>query len=171
MTHAAFSAARVRLPDAPAVAAGVGAAVWLSSTGEVETLPLGVAAESNRRRHAVPMVCHRKAVARRLGTSWFPAFDLLELFAFVRPARFCVPTVRGLADALSLPVPETLEQEAETLFACARALMAELTASPRDDGLRVAWTMASGNWSWAAVVLTALGAPGVSPNGKMPWPG
>ncbi len=157
-SSATRSAARARLPDAPAVVVGMNEAVWLSPTGEVETLAV---AEAARRisEGAAPFVCHRKAVAHRLGVNLFSALDLLELYAFVRPARFCVPTIRGLADALILSIPETPEQEAESLFACARTLLAELTASPRDDGLPVARSLASGNWSWGEAVLSALGAP------------
>ena len=142
MSSPAFSAARTRLPDTPALVAGVRGAVWLSPAGEVETIGLPEAA----RRvggDTVPMLCHARALARRLGTARFPAYDLLELFAFVRPARFCVPTIRGLAAALLLPVPETPEQEAAGVFAVARALLAELTASPGEDGLAVGWTMAT----------------------------
>ena len=51
------------------------------------------------------MVCHARATARRLDLPGFAALDLLELFAFVHPARFCVPTPRGLAEGLGLPPP------------------------------------------------------------------
>ena len=79
-------------------------AVWVSADGEVETLSLEAAAE-RLRRGAVPIVCHARAVARRLRLTAVDAYDVLELFAFVRPARFCVPTPRGLAQALLLPLP------------------------------------------------------------------
>ncbi len=163
MSSPAFSAARTRLPEAPAVVAGVRGAVWLTPAGEVETVDLSEAA---RRLGAgeVPILCHGKAVARRLGMLRFPCHDLLELFAFVRPARFCLPTIEGLAQALLLPVPETPEQEAAALFAAARALLAELTASPGDDGLVVAWTMARGGWPWGPAVLTALGGGDTLPS-------
>ena len=57
------------------------------------------------------MVCHARATARRLDIAGFAALDLLELFAFVRPARFCVPTPRGLAVALGLAAPESLRRK------------------------------------------------------------
>ena len=44
-------------------------------------------------------------VANRLGYPDLSGLDLLELFAFVHPARFCVPTPRGLAHALGLDEP------------------------------------------------------------------
>ncbi len=44
-------------------------------------------------------------VANRLGYPDLSGLDLLELFAFVHPARFCVPTARGLAQALGMEEP------------------------------------------------------------------
>ena len=41
-------------------------------------------------------------MTRRLKAERFPAFDLLELYAFVRPASFCLPTAKGVAAALGL---------------------------------------------------------------------
>lgn len=144
----------VRLPEAPALVAGVRDAVWISTDGEVETLPL---AEARRRAggERPPLVCHAKATAKRLGSGLFRALDLLELFAFVHPARFCLPTPRGLAEALELPLPKTHEDEATTLIAAARRLLA---AVARDaDAKRVAWSMARAGWPWGAAVLAALG--------------
>ncbi|MFN5822129.1 MAG: ATP-dependent DNA helicase, partial [Novosphingobium sp.] len=45
-------------------------------------------------------------VATRLGYPDLSGLDLLELFAFIHPARFMVPTPKGLAHALELPEPE-----------------------------------------------------------------
>jgi len=52
-----------------------------------------------------PMVCHAPATFRRLRSRTAPAFDLLELYAFTRPASFCLPTAAGLAAALGLALP------------------------------------------------------------------
>ncbi|MBK8908299.1 MAG: ATP-dependent DNA helicase [Rhodospirillales bacterium] len=147
----------VRLPEAPALAVGLTAAVWLEPTGEVATID---AREAVARigRGSRPFVCHAKAVARRLNTTPFPALDVLELYAFVRPGRFCIPSLRGLAKALLLTPPETLEGEAEALFAVARALLAELRASPGDHAGNLAWVMARGGWPWGAPVMGAVGA-------------
>src|SRR5690606_8733186 len=100
------------------------AAAFVAADGEVVETVLSDAARWARA--APPLVCHAPAVARRLGVERFPAFDLLELFAFVRPARFCLPTPRGLARALDLPVPDGLAGEAVALQRAARALLAEL---------------------------------------------
>src|SRR5512144_2188736 len=115
MTNAAFAAARARLPDAPALVAGVREAVWVSQAGEVETLGLEAVAERSR-FGAAPIVCHARAVARRLGLAGFECYDVLELFAFARPARFCVPTPRGLAQTLLLSPPLSRDEEAASLF-------------------------------------------------------
>ena len=75
------------------------------------------------------MVCHARAVARRLDMPGFAAFDLLELFAFVRPARFCVPTPRGLAATLGLVPPHDMAEACVALGTAARALLQELILS------------------------------------------
>src|ERR1700733_15780401 len=118
------------IPEAPVLAAGFAAAAWLDVTGEVSLIaPRDAASRVARLR---PILCHGPATARRLGIERFACFDLLELFAFVRPARFCIPTPRGLAEALGLAVPSGLEDEAIALHNVARALMAELGATTPD---------------------------------------
>lgn len=156
MNRPAAPTARIRVPEAPAVVAGLRAAAWISPAGEVETISLAEAAR--RVGHAVsPLVCHAPAVTQRLGTGRFEALDLLELFAFVRPACFCLPTPRGLAEALGLPLPTTLEQEAATLLAVTRTLLAELTRGADRSAASIAWVMTHGGWPWGVAVLAALG--------------
>src|SRR5258708_12822221 len=79
--------------QAPSLVAGAAHAAWLSADGEIELIPLGEAAR--RAAATPPLVVHAPATARRLGLDRLRGFDLLELFAFVRPARFCLPTARG----------------------------------------------------------------------------
>ncbi len=165
MVRPAFAAARTRLPDAPALAVSATSAVWLSPAGEADVLTL---AEAARRAGAAPAVylCHCRFVARRLGLAAIAALDVLELFAFVRPARFAVPTARGLAAALMLDPPETPEAEAARLFDIANALLAELTASPHEDAVAIAHEMTRAGWPWGEAVLSALGLP--APAGSEP---
>src|SRR5215813_6201357 len=148
----------VRLPNVPVLVAGLREVAWLSPSGEFTRVsPTEAAAWVVSRP---PILWHAPATARRLGVERFPAFDLLELFAFVRPARFCLPTPRGLAQALDLPHPADLDDEAATLHAATRALLSELAAQPQGARLRsVAWAMARGGWPWGPVVLAALGLP------------
>ena len=153
----------VKMPRAPVLVAGVGGAAWISADGEVESLAL---AEAARRVEggAVPIVCHARATARRLGTARFPALDVLELFAFARPARFCVPTPRGLARALGLAVPEGHADEAAALLGAARSLLAALSPPPGADALPVAQAMARGGWPWGKAVVAALGGSPEAPH-------
>ncbi|MBT7944446.1 MAG: ATP-dependent DNA helicase [Alphaproteobacteria bacterium] len=151
------------LPRAPALVAGVRQAAWLSPDGEIEDLSHAEVA-ARLSPTLIPIICHGPATARRLGLAPFPTFDVLELFAFVRPARFALPTPRGLAEALDLALPGTLEREAESLLGAAAALLAEL--SERAQGLGdaqaapVARAMQLGGWPWADFVLAALGEDG-----------
>ena len=115
---------RPGLPPAPALVAGFSEAVWLTPDGEVEHLDrLEV---QRRTAKQPPLLCHAPASARRIGLERIEAYDLLELFAFVRPARTAAPTPRGLASALGLPSPHSLEEQALTLPRAADALLAEL---------------------------------------------
>jgi ATP-dependent DNA helicase DinG len=146
-------------PDLPLLAMGVSEALWREPGAAGARLDLS---ETRRRLEAgaSPLLCFRPAIGRRLGLRAFPAFDLLELFAFVRPAQFCLPTIRGIAEALGLPAPHGLAAEAETLARAAKALLAELAADERayEPELRpIAQAMAAGGWSWAPAVLAALG--------------
>ncbi|HEY0837133.1 MAG TPA: ATP-dependent DNA helicase, partial [Azospirillum sp.] len=160
--HPSLPASPVLLPEhAPAVVAGARHVVWLTPDGEVEELTPAQAA--TRVRREVPLVCHARALARRLGASEpFPALDLLELFAFVRPASFCVPTPRGLAEVLDLPIPEGLEADALALQRAARRLLGTLAEPGREepsDAVSIAWEMGRGGWPWAPAVLAALKKP------------
>ena len=118
-----------------------------------------------------PLVCHAPAVAARLGLDDLPARDLLELFAFVRPAKFCLPTPRGLCEALDLAVPATPEEEVAALPQVATALLDELedmAALASRELTDTALAMARGQWPWGDAVLAALG---IDPAGKKSAPG
>src|SRR5690606_19327843 len=86
----ALAAALARLP---ALVAGGGFAQW-AEQGGAEKLPADAAAR--RARPVPPLLVHARATAARLGVEPFPSLDLLDLFAFVRPAKFCLPTPHGL---------------------------------------------------------------------------
>lgn len=152
-------------PPAPALVAGVRGAAWLEPTGEIETLKASEAAsriESGR----APIVCHARATAVRLGLESIVAFDVLELFAFVRPARFALPTVKGLTQALDLALPTTMEREAESLIRISQTLLGDLAAfdpTANAHARAVAWVMARAGWAWGPAVLAALGAADWTP--------
>src|SRR6267154_1939970 len=126
MTAAVQALDRVLVPQVPALVAGFREVVWLSPEGEIEAL--SPAEARSRLEGETPLVCHARAVARRLDLAGFAALDLLELFAFVRPAQFCVPTPRGLAAALGLAQPGNMAEACVALATAARALLQQLQA-------------------------------------------
>ena len=140
--------------------AGAARAFWREPSGGIEELdPAG--ARARWRRGSAPLLCHAPGVARRLGADVAPpAFDILELWAFVRPARFCVPTPRGLAQALGLEEPRDPVGQLPLLRRAAERLLAELaglTGRRRDAALPAAAAMAAEGWIWGAEVAAALG--------------
>ena len=144
------------LPPIPALCATATGAIWISPSGEIEELSSGDAVR--RAAHTPPLVCHTPSQATRLRCEPFRAFDILELFAFVRPAAFCLPTPHGIASILELDEPADKVAEAMILLTATHLLLAELTrlAEPSNAG-RIAHTMAREGWPWGQPVLTALG--------------
>ena len=111
------------------------------------------------------IVAHAGLTARRLGLAPPPRssemLDALELFAFVRPARFCAPSATGLALALGGEEPRGAEAQAAALRAAAADLLAELAAPAypgREEAYTLALTLERAGWGWAPRVLQALRA-------------
>lgn len=150
------------LPDVPLLAVGLRLVALVDPDGGFEELTPEAARQRLLADRVPPMVVHARSVARRLGLEFLPAFDLLELFAFVRPARFCLPTVRGLAAALELPEPAGLVEEAMALKDSAALLLAELRAGRDREVLAIVQKMAG--WPWQSYVQSALS--GVEPGGR-----
>ncbi len=155
----------IALP-APVLVAGPGAALVRERDGAITKLSLREAAA--RAKGEAMIVCHIPAVARRLSVGNLEALDILELFAFVRPASFCLPTPLGIARALGITPGPGHEGEAEALAQAAATLLAELSVGDPDgllgepqDGTdelsELAKLMAAGGWAWGASVLGALG--------------
>ncbi|WP_374531267.1 ATP-dependent DNA helicase [Novosphingobium sp.] len=101
-------------------------------------------------------------VATRLGYPDLSGLDLLELFAFVHPAQFVVPTPKGLAHALGLDepaddgaVPQLLQRAAEALLArCEAADWAE-----REGAWSALQNLVRLRWPWAPLLTARLRAP------------
>lgn len=145
---------RVLVPHAPVLLAGFREVLWLNPDGEIEAL---AAAEARARvEYETPMLCHAPATARRLDMPTFPALDLLELFAFVHPARFCVPTPRGLAETLGLPSPRSPAEACATIATAARSLLEELVEEVDPEVRAIAEAMDRSGWLWGPAVLAAL---------------
>ncbi len=142
------------VPHAPVLIAGFREVLWLHPDGEIEAL--APADARSRVERETPMLCHGPATARRLDMPGFPALDLLELFAFVNPARFCVPTPRGLAEALGLPPPRSSPEACVTLATVARALLEKLADEVDPEVRAIAEVMHRAGWLWGPAVLAAL---------------
>lgn len=173
----AFSspAPTVSAPEAGTLAAmviGPRDAVRLTADGDFERLDHATAAAV---LEAAPtLVCHARALGRRLGLRDLATFDILELFAFVHPARFILPTPRGVAAALDLPAPANPEDEAWVLTAAVRRLLADLrdrrggAPDPLTRNARpIAAVMKDCGWRWAPLVLHALGDDAIAPPGPV----
>ena len=101
-------------------------------------------------------------VANRLGYPDLSGLDLLELFAFVHPARFCVPTPRGLAQALEMDEPGGDEAVPEFLQRAAGALIAAVEDPEwfeRAGAWSILQTMERLRWPWAQVLKPHLARP------------
>jgi ATP-dependent DNA helicase DinG len=158
--------------DIPTLVVGLKDALWRAADREARRLAHGEVLRLVR--SAPPLLCHLPAICRRLRCERFPAFDILELYAFVRPASFCLPTPVGVAQALGLLPPGAMpvldpERQAALLRESARVLLNELSALDRRRwrvrGLAEA--MARHGWIWGGAVLAALpvfegrAAPGI----------
>ncbi len=137
------------------------AGIWIASP-DGETRRVGKA-EAVARAAETPMILlNAPLVAQRLGYAELSGLDLLELFAFVHPARFVVPTAKGLSELLGLGEPTGDEAVAGLLVTAAQTLLATLTdaAWPEREG---AWDAAQAlarlHWPWARAVAAQLPRP------------
>ncbi|MET1756767.1 ATP-dependent DNA helicase [Novosphingobium sp. RD2P27] len=108
------------------------------------------------------LILNAPLVATRLGYPDLSGLDVLELFAFVHPARFVVPTAKGLAYALGLEepgddaqVPRLLQEAAGTLLAtCATPEWAE-----REGAWSALQSLTRLRWTWAAPLTNRIARP------------
>ncbi|MBS0273230.1 MAG: ATP-dependent DNA helicase [Proteobacteria bacterium] len=125
----------------------------------------GINAEAARRlfRSGDVIVAHALFVAGRLKVQPArPLFDVMELFAFVRPAAPCVPSALGLARACGLLPPNRPEESAKALHDVANILLDELRAKPEGERMQIcalASTLEKSGWRWASYVLENVGKP------------
>lgn len=145
------------LEDIPVAVVSVRGVTIFTPDGTFESLSLDEAADTlSRTPH---LLVNRVLAARRLGLGTLVAYDLLELFAFIRPARYCLPTIRGLADALTLTVTiGDPEDDCLALQDIARRLLADpagQTYRYRAGSAKVATMMARAGWPWGPLVLVA----------------
>jgi ATP-dependent DNA helicase DinG len=112
--------------------------------------------EALRRLADTPhLVLNAPQVAARLGIAEVSGLDLLELWAFVFPARFLVPSAAGLAAALGIEAPRGEAAEAGFLSGAAAALL-RVTAAPdwpaRGGAAESLVRLDRRGWLWSAAV-------------------
>jgi len=177
-----------RVPAVPVLVAALDGAAILTSDGEIDHV--AAAAAAGRLQAEPHLIVHTAFTARRFGVrvaDLAPQLDVLELFAFVHPARFCTPTPAGLAQALGLALAVPGASGDDSLIAvseAARVLVRTLAdgAYPdRDQAAALAQTMRAAGWTWGETATLALGPPALSqtpdvqspdtrpPRGKTRW--
>lgn len=150
----------ITLPDIPAVAVNAREVHILSTDGEIQKLSH---AQAKSALHGQPaLVCHAPYTRGRLDNAQFYAFDVLELFAFVHPGKFTVPTAHGLCVALGMPAPDNFEDYPFALVDIARALLGDIQNDPHEakaNPLDIAKVMGMNGkgWPWTPFVTKARG--------------
>ena len=124
-------AAPLPLPALHATHAGI----WLcGSDGQVREAPLvrevGRDEAIARAAETPHIILNAPLIGQRLGYPDLSGLDLLELFAFIHPARFAVPTVAGLSRTLGLEPPSSEAEAAALLPAMAAKLLARRGTTP-----------------------------------------
>ncbi|GHH18869.1 DNA helicase [Sphingomonas glacialis] len=138
--------------------------IWIADAEG--TRPIG-RGEAIRIAADTPVILLNTAlIGQRLGYADLSGLDLLELFAFLCPARFMVPTPRGLARVAGLEAPSEDGEIAAFLRDAAVALLGMTepgTDWPEREG---AWTAAQSlfklRWTWAPILAQRLKTPDVA---------
>ena len=143
----------MRLPDSPVVVSTARDLVCLSPDGELDRIDLSSAVSWLHDRAV--LTCNARLLARRLNIDSIATFDVLELFAFVRPAQPCVPTPAGLAQEFGLAKPTSPEQACLAIAEVAKRLLTEAGRDPDARLGPLAAGMAAGGWPWADYILSA----------------
>jgi ATP-dependent DNA helicase DinG len=137
------------------------AGIWLAGgDGEVREASRG---EAIARAAETPhIILNAPLVGQRLGYPELSGLDLLELFAFVHPARFAVPTAAGLSRALGLEPPASEADAAGALKRIAESLL-EVLAEAEWREREGAWTSNATlhrlGWGWAPLVGARVERP------------
>jgi len=133
--------------------------IWIATADGTHSIGRG---EAVRIAADTPVILlNAPLTAQRLGYPDLSALDLLELFAFLRPARFMVPTPRGVARTLGIAAPVDDAAVAPFLRDAAEAMLAiaETDWPEREGAWHAAQSLAKLRWSWAPAVSQRLTRP------------
>jgi ATP-dependent DNA helicase DinG len=139
--------------DLPALVAARNFATWAPPGGAGEVV--GPDEAARLAQATPPLLCHAPATALRLGIEMIGGYDVLELFAFARPAEFTLPTIQGLARTLGL---QAECEQTELLAGIAARLLDDIAANRDDhrDMTGIARALQRAGWLWGPFVLGAL---------------
>ncbi|WP_019052966.1 ATP-dependent DNA helicase [Sphingobium xenophagum] len=134
--------------------------IWLREGGRTQGLAKGQAI--GRAAETPVLLLNAPLTGQRLGYPDLNGLDLLELWAFLHPARFLVPTPKGLAQALGLPVPGA-EADIPALLQNATQALLDRLESPDWREREGAWTSAQTlhrlRWPWSPLVAPRIAKP------------
>ncbi|MGB3739138.1 MAG: ATP-dependent DNA helicase [Pontixanthobacter sp.] len=141
------------------------AGIWLRGLGEgpngdTQTIAKGAAVTAAS--DTPVLLLNAPLVANRLGYADLSGLDLLELFAFVYPARFCVPTPKGLAEALDLAVPISDDAVPELLQLATGAMLEHCESknwTQREGAWSALQSLAKLRWPWAQFLAAHVEKP------------
>ena len=134
--------------------------IWLREGDRTQALAKGQAIA--RTAETPVLLLNAPLTGQRLGYPELNGLDLLELWAFLHPARFLVPTPKGLAAALGLPAP-TSESDIPALLQQGAALLLGRIESPDWSEREGGWTSAQAlhrlRWPWSPLVAPRIARP------------
>lgn len=134
--------------------------IWLREGGRTQGLAKGQAI--GRAAETPVLLLNAPLTGQRLGYPDLNGLDLLELWAFLHPARFLVPTPKGLAQALGLPVPSAEADIPALLQSAAQALLDRIESPDwreREGGWTSAQTLHRLRWPWSPLVAPRIAKP------------
>ncbi|MHA6768478.1 ATP-dependent DNA helicase [Sphingobium ummariense] len=145
--------------DLPALHASYGG-LWLRDDGQTRALAKGQAIA--RAAETPVLLLNAPLAGQRLGYPELNGLDLLELWAFVHPARFLVPTAKGLAQVLDL-APPIDEADIPALLQQATAVLLDRLGAAdwaeREGGWTAAQSLHRLRWPWAPLVAPRIAKP------------
>jgi ATP-dependent DNA helicase DinG len=151
---------QISLPTLPVLCVGSGRFSLLSADGELAVFSSAQDAKKALKPSESFLVCHAPYTRGRLGLENLHCLDVMELYAFTHPARFCVPTPLGLAKTLGQDIPASIEDMPLSLIQSARILLDDISRHPKkEDMIAIAQVMGlhGKGWGWTPFVIAALG--------------
>lgn len=150
----------LHLPAIDAITVGAQQCCILSADGEIQSATHN---QAQMQLHNKPVLCcYAPYLRQRMPDFSFYALDVLELFSFVHPATFCIPTPYGLCHDLNLPLPQNNEDAVMALTDITRCLLEHIIHdqySAKAPAKEIAESMGLNGkgWGWTPYIFSALG--------------